>query len=779
MVNLSWLRRHDAGLSATRRAGRAAIVMPAMFAIGTKVIDNATLATFAAFGSFALLLLVDFGGTLRERLTAQAALAVVGSALVCLGTLASQSVWVAALAMAAVGFGVLFAGVVSSVLAGASTSLLLAFILPVTLPGSTSAIPDRVEGWLLAGAVSLIAITVLWPAPPRELLRQPAVVACRMVALRLQAEMAWAMRDAGATEEATDAAITAARTAVTTLRTAFFATPYRPTGLTTAARTLVRLVDEIVWLNAVLDQRPPGVHLSGDPTIWAVKAAAADLLLRGADRLEGTAGSGPDLRSELTRLREALGAMEGAATGALPLRRVAPAGGDGPAVIELVSSLEPSFRAQELSFAVSAIAENIDLTVAARTRSWWQQLLGRQPAGAGGPLGSAQERAVAHVEPHSVWLHNSLRGAIGLGIAVFIAEKTGVQHSFWVVLGTLSVLRSSALNTGQNAIRGLLGTAAGFVVGGLLVVAIGTNTTLLWFLLPVAILFAGLAPAVASFAAGQAGFTVTLLILFNIIAPTGWRVGLVRVEDVAIGCVVSLVVGVLFWPRGAAVAFGLAAAEAYRESAGYLRSAVGFGVGRCDGVVMPVAAPDDERAQAAAAARRLDDAFRGFLAERGTKHLPLADVTALITGVAGLRLTADAVLELWRRDDGTPAGDRTAARGELAAAADAVAGWYESMAAVLSDGRAGAGPLGQDPAADARLIDAVRRDLQGEDGHGTATAVRMIWTGDHVDAARRLQAAVAAPAQAAGALRQRRWFAPTPLPPWLTRRPGPAVAAAD
>jgi hypothetical protein len=73
---LAWLRARDPGLSALRRAGRAAIVMPAMFALGSKVIGNPTLvASFAAFGSFAMLLLVDFGGPMRNRLQAQVALA--------------------------------------------------------------------------------------------------------------------------------------------------------------------------------------------------------------------------------------------------------------------------------------------------------------------------------------------------------------------------------------------------------------------------------------------------------------------------------------------------------------------------------------------------------------------------------------------------------------------------------------------------------------------------------------------------------------------------------
>ena len=109
-------------------------------------------------------------------------------------------------------------------------------------------------------------------------------------------------------------------------------------------------------------------------------------------------------------------------------------------------------------------------------------------------------------------------------------------------------------------------------------------------------------------------------------------------------------------------------------------------------------APTDEAIRAAAAARRFDDAFRSCLAERGAKPVPLAEVTSLVTGVVGLRLAGDAVLDLWQHDD---------------------------------------------------AADGDRHDLCGEDGQATATAVRMIWTGDHLDAARRLQDTLAGPAQTA------------------------------
>src|ERR1700719_4289956 len=186
-----WLGQRDRGFAALRRAARTAIIMPGMFALGDKVIGNPQLATFAAFGSFAMLLLVDFGGPMAERLQAVAALAIVGGVFVCLATLVSQTAWLAAVAMAVVGFGVIFAGVVSSVLAGATTALLLAFILPVSLAAPASAVPGRLAGWAMAGGVALVATALLWPAPARDRLRGAAGAACRAMAARLRAGVAY------------------------------------------------------------------------------------------------------------------------------------------------------------------------------------------------------------------------------------------------------------------------------------------------------------------------------------------------------------------------------------------------------------------------------------------------------------------------------------------------------------------------------------------------------------------------------------------------------------
>ncbi|MFD5659233.1 hypothetical protein, partial [Streptomyces hirsutus] len=55
-------------------------------------------------------------------------------------------------------------------------------------------------------------------------------------------------------------------------------------------------------------------------------------------------------------------------------------------------------------------------------------------------------------------------------------------------------------------------------------------------------------------------------------------------------------------------------------------------------------------------------------------------------------------------------------------------------------------PLESDREHNARLVEAVRRDLRDADGRATGTGIRIIWTGDHLEAVRRLQSPIAAAA---------------------------------
>jgi hypothetical protein len=67
-----------------------------VFAFAEQVIGNPQASLFAAFGSFAMLVLVEFGGPRRTRLVAYLALAAVGAAFIVLATLCSRDAWLAA-----------------------------------------------------------------------------------------------------------------------------------------------------------------------------------------------------------------------------------------------------------------------------------------------------------------------------------------------------------------------------------------------------------------------------------------------------------------------------------------------------------------------------------------------------------------------------------------------------------------------------------------------------------------------------------------------------------
>ena len=756
---LEWARRRDRNLTALRRAGRAAIVMPAAFAIGLEVIGNEWIGLFAAFGTFAMLLLADFTGPMPQRLQAQIALGVAGTLLVALGTLTSAHPWLAALGMLCVGLPILFAGVVSSILASATPALLLSYILPACLPADASAVPERAAGWGLAAAFALVAVAVLWPTPTSDPLRTPAAQAMEAMADRLRKEVAFAAGGPGApTLDARERAVEASDAAVARLRQSFLASPYRPTGLNTSDRTIVRLVDELEWLAQVVRHGRPTstvAHYVG-PHIVAVKLAASDVLAHGSAVLRDPSAGSSELEEHIDALSVAVDTLDEYVVAALSdgVGDAESSAGNtdvGVRTDKTLTALDPMFRAQELAFGATQLAVNVALTSAAWRRSWIDRVLGRQPAGVPTRWAAAVERGSAHLRLSSVWFQNSVRGAIGLALAVFVADTGGIQHAFWVVLGTLSVLRSNALSTGQNALRGLFGTAAGFVVGGVLVNLIGTNEPLLWVLLPISVLVAGFLPAAISFAAGQAAFTVLVMILFNLLAPAGWKVGLVRVEDVALGCGVSLLVGLLFWPRGAGAELRRALAGAYGDSIRYLDSAVAFGMTCCErgtAVADSTASPTDDALAAAASSRRLDDAYRTYLAERGAKPSSLANVTSLVNGVVGVRLVGDAVVDLWRRDGALAPAQRLGARREIDEASHRLVGWYEALARSLVGERSLPDPLDGADTPDG-LVSALHDDLISVDAASTATAARMIWTHDYLDAIRRYQGALVGPAREA------------------------------
>jgi uncharacterized membrane protein YccC len=294
------------------------------------------------------------------------------------------------------------------------------------------------------------------------------------------------------------------------------------------------------------------------------------------------------------------------------------------------------------------------------------------------------------------------------------------------VLGTLSVLRSNALGTGWSILSAAGGTAVGILIGALLVIAIGTHEAVLWGVLPVAVLLAAYAPRAISFAAGQAGFTVVLFILFNLIQPVGWTVGLVRVEDVAIGFAISLVVGLLFWPRGAGAQLRHDLAAAYARGAHYV-------VATARQVIDGRGSEDEARAGRAAdaAVHRLDDVFRQYLAERSARTMNVQDVGALVGGASRVRRAAQSLTALGLMVDGDTRLERCGRN--LDRELDALQSWYVALGHALTTDRPVPPPHIRDAEGGGRLLACVRDAARDRDKATVDAALVLLWTRQHLD----------------------------------------------
>ena len=747
LSTLGWLTAKDPDLVAVKRSVRAAVVMPSVFGLTHLLFSNPQVSLFGAFGSFALLLLVDPPGRPRLRLASYLALFLVGSAFIALGTFVSTYKGMAIVAMGIVGFGVLFAGIVSPQAATSSTAALLMFVLPVTVAEPAASTGPRLFGWMIASAFCIPACMLVWPTPWHDKLRHRLSATAEAVS-RLAASIAAGRSDPEVKESVVSE--------VALLQAEFAGTPYPPTGATGGTVALAKLVGRLEWVAS-------STILIGEGPAWSPREPGRDLVGQVAESLHFSASliCGPNTRSSddtslirsvqesnrgLDRLIEAeLDAQISRLTGPGPAAAGADAdpatatvegpgeqGGLGPDQ-GIASTLDPSLRIRALGIATEMVAD-------ASLEAVGAQAAGDRRLGAGTDPHPQPfwRRIISQLSFGSVWFRNAVRGATGLAVAVAVVETTDVEHGFWVVLGTLSVLRSNALGTGVTAARAVGGTAVGFAVGAAIMAVVAGHSVLLWVLLPLAVLVSGVAPSMVSFAAGQAGFTLVVIILFNIIEPTGWRVGLTRIEDVAIGCGVSVVVGLLLWPRGATAALGSALSDAFVKSSGYLAEAVA----RLTTSTRDVDVAPAQRA-AHRAYLRLDDAFREFLAERGAKAVPVETVAGLFSGSNRIRLAAYALATLPSSPSESIEPELESVSTAGAVLRDAYAArhrWYEEFAEVLDDRRPSLDPP---PAHDRMLHGVLLRAFEdaraGRRPDQLRTTMRMLWADELLESQQQMQ----------------------------------------
>jgi uncharacterized membrane protein YccC len=632
-------RPSDPGLVALRRAARAALVIPLAFLFGHLATGDLQFQIFIVFGCFALLVMADFGGPGRGRALAYVGATVAGGALVALGTLVSATAAGGAAVMLVVGFALVFAAILGGYLMAAQTGLLLAFVISVSLPAPASALPARVGGWMLAGLLSTIAAAVLWPRPERADLPNRAAAAVLAVVEVLQSPR-HGPGLAGRVDEA--------RKAVRASRLEYTAAARRPAGLKRKDRAYVELFMELDRIADVVE-RP---FQSGEARTRACVEESDRLATSVLDALRASAavlagGAAPDLGAVDQARRVHREALNRWAAEQLQAGRPAE---------EVLDAIDADHTLRVISYLAIGLAGNARAAAGERleTAIPLPASIPRR-TGVGGVAVRFARIVRTHLEPRSPVLHNSLRVGIGLALSVLLARSLSLSHAFWVVLGTLQVLRTSALGTGRTTVQALAGNVVGFVVGGLFAVLVGNNSLLMWGALPFTVFLAAYATTTAGFVISQAAFTVNLIILFNLISPSGWQVGLVRIEDVAAGAAVSVVVGVLLWPRGARQELARSASTFYRETGAYLEWAFNRVLGSdASGDADPL------RRQAVRARDRASEALDSLLAERGAKHLePQTAAVIVAAGNQGM-LAGDALTvistELGYRAGGCPDG---------------------------------------------------------------------------------------------------------------------------
>jgi uncharacterized membrane protein YccC len=709
---------------AALRAVRATVVVPGLFAFCYGVLGDLQVATFAAFGGFATLVLAAFGGRARDKVVAHLGLALAGSALIVIGTAVNGSVVVATVVTLPVVFVVLFAQVGGPNAASGSAAALLAYVLPAASPGTMAMLPERLTGWWLASVVGTLAVLALSPKPPGAQLRLAVANNARALADQLSAALA-GDRDPKYRQHSLDCKHN--------LLSTFTSTPYRPTGLAAADQALDSLVGLLEWCTSVICD-----SLSEYDDLTHIDEVERRLLADTAAVLRDVAALLTDepTRPQLDCLERSL------AESVEHLRRLRSDSAEFAAAVHLSFHARAAAVAAHTALADALIAAHrADPAIVSNGRRRWYgtEPIGADPMRTESRLAGVTTIANAvsrHANLRSVWFLNSARGAIALAAAVAIADLTGVEHGFWVVLGTLSVLRTNAASTGSTVLRALLGTVVGFVVGAALLLAIGSSTAALWTALPLAVLVAAYAPGVLPFAAGQAAFTVVVCVLFNLLVPAGWQIGVVRIEDVAIGCAVSFAVGVLFWPRGAGSLVADDLADAFRTGGVYLSDAAHWALGL---------RPEAPAASAAiAAGSRLDEALRGFLAEQGTKRVPKEDLWRLVAGALRARLTAHSLA-------GLPAapGEPDPLRQQLGEHAGQVAAWFDHLASRLDRADHSGAPM---------LAPPQLREPVLANGTTVPDLSTALWVGEHLKHVTPRLMELVAPAGAVAAQRHRPWW---------------------
>lgn len=617
---------HDQYHLALRRGLRVAIALPPAFALSNNVLHLGVGALYTSFAVFSLTTFADYGGPLIRRARAYLGAAAAGCVLIAIGVAVAQTLVSAVIGSFIIALAVFYSGVLRGYFAASTIAVLLPFVIAVTNgPADLRTMLISQLGWLIGAFTALIAALVIWPAQPRRTLQRRLATALRSAARTTRAVFA---TDDSPTVDA-GVRIRELIRANEEIRSAYLGWLTRPGAATSQDRALIQLVDQVDRLKILLKWELHVASQAYPSDVGLAEQAAASLDQCAAALLDQGPAPDPNVLDQArTRHREHLQEWAQSAIN----------GGDTRAVVRRIDSGWP----------IRAVTGNVELACINTLLA-----TGGKPVRQGGgswsdnvvptsPIDFRPGRVLLqHLTLRSPWMRNSLRAAAAVALATAMAGYTGVGHGFWVVLGAIAALRFDAMGTGRNALHVIGGTIIGFLVSVATMALVGNDIGYYWLLLPLVAAFAAYAPGAISQLAGQAAFTLFVIVFFAIVLGPHFETSETRLIDIVLGLAASLIMSAFLWPRGvnAQVAVDLRVA---------MHAAADCLVAACDTALEGpefAGQAEESRTKASADLARANETFDLALSQAGPHQINV-QAWSIISNCAGQLLVGSQIVAL-------------------------------------------------------------------------------------------------------------------------------------